>query len=353
MTDADYADLMVNVLSDKRTYSFASMQSIDTSRRRLLIARHFGIETDLDTGVQPADFRSWANSLTAELKRLAVAKLPTTHRDLARYEVRLVENWALNAQVLINPHTGNPLILLNAGIMGILQLAFNIYFALTYRKELVECSFLTNDDIKVEFFQVISVALHGHNAAGGSESHVAKLGVLRDPLFTIGLTTIGEVFLLLHEYAHIALGHVPAVDLAARREACDGPPQLHTFKRTTQQELEADCWAIDCLSGAQDDQEPFDTDIVLFVYGFLMLFLETCYRMDNDNEEQILFKYPEHVYRWEAIKDIMCIENYPSNPVWGLDPWFSRLVRFGVQRGFINPNVTHKNTAAPSSESLE
>jgi hypothetical protein len=341
--DAQYADELVAIFSDDQQTSFmVSTPRPDWEYDKDYFSRYYDVSISQEEHEtiysQLQDPASFANGVfVGELKKLAVAKLPPTHKQLGQLEVRLVPNWALNAQIALNPGTGSPIVLLNAGVMHLLQVALNIYFALTVRNTQPDLRFISFEDLFKEFMDLVQIAIHGIRDENGPRKNVAKFGVLKNPRFVVHLTTLAETFLLLHEYAHIALGHIPIIDFSKFSDTPDGAQPVHIMDRSTHNEISADIWAIRCLTSSTSAESPFDEDVVLFAYGFLMLFFETCYRMDPDQEAKERFGYPEYVYRWEAIKTYFEIERHSDSFLWTLDSWFSRIIGYAVRNNII-PN---------------
>jgi hypothetical protein len=127
-----------------------------------------------------------------------------------------------------------------------------------------------------------------------------------------------ETFILLHEYAHVVLGHLH--DHASKPFAPEVGLGLTKYTKSQEQELEADQYALEHFVKLFTDGFTVAGDVILLSCGLLLHFLALCERRTAESHSGTT-RHPPALERWGRIKNVLQVPD-KSTMANGLDRVF-------------------------------
>lgn len=323
MTDEEYARFIANVFTSPEITILFSQPRVDFNTLKTYFQQRYGIEIS-ESDIEDTEDGPFEKTGLYWVKDLA-KRIAKRHFEAAdTIVVEFAPNWAINGQIVINPTTMNPIVLINLGMVGTLQFALNCYLAITSKNSSDNLLPFSFNDLYMELIEVAEVSVNGN--LKNFEHNYTKTGGVYSAFNkgVVHLTVLIEIFIILHELAHIELGHIQEIDISLPQDMPKSSTPLHIIDRSIKKEISADLRAYQWLTSSVDGTYVEEQD-ALFVIGFYLLYSELCQNVEKREFPKTSFVYPEYTYRWEIIKTVVRIERFQGAPVWEIDAWFSRI----------------------------
>jgi hypothetical protein len=200
--------------------------------------------------------------------------------------------------------SGRPVILLNHGLIAYVAKSIHLVLALTgFADGDRYCRHHSDEEFFIGLFRLgsglrdrepaLTMRVPGTECLG-SPAH-ADSDMLHE-----GLCVQLEMFLMLHELAHVSLGHLHP-DRTSRREfqtRSGTRADVQVFDRTRQDELDADLAAARALIQFAGPADGADTDC-LFAIGVLFVVLRV---MELDPDGEVSATHPSAYERWANVR---------------------------------------------------
>jgi len=326
MTDKEYAEHIADVFTSSEVVYIASTPNMAFKYAQPYFKAMYGIEILKEDWETREKFT--ADNFLSVICDMARDLVPESYQLTKDLVIKFVPNWATNAQVVINPSTKNPIVFINTGVVGNIQIALNVYTALTRKNISISLAPYTFEQLYDEMLEAVEVSVNGMTA-GKEMTHIAKFGsvdaVVNNGIVHIAVTV--EIFMILHEIAHIVLGHVQSSfdPNKVNPKAPSGSEMLHVIDRPVGKEVDADLAAIKWLMRPKQGTG-LEPSTALFVLGFYLMYLQLCEDVDSRRGFDWFGVYSkEYSFRWEVAKRHFLIEQYQGSPAWDIDAWFSRI----------------------------
>jgi hypothetical protein len=133
--------------------------------------------------------------------------------------------------------------------------------------------------------------------------------------------TMMELFIILHEYGHVAGGHLSKGNV--RHITLSGGADVVVYNKSQQQEFEADMFAFNILSSRLREHRDSlaKVDAALYI-GIVLKFFELCdsFRQPFELASQ---SHPPAADRWKKIAQAAEVDKYPRTLAARLDQIFS------------------------------
>jgi hypothetical protein len=280
---------------------------------------------DIEEGLQPEKFFQ-GRHITA-FKNAALGILQPFRDQLRSVPVGMLPTLELNGRAIKTPRSGK-IILLDGGVFWSLNMLIRSFlsFATWYNPApFHHC----RDHPQAEFAK--SILYLAAFCASGDHLYLQKAALIYN---CPSLPPLGEksdlearmyamitLAVLLHEYGHIALGHIPS----------NKTEQLRLYATTTSvpvytiaqvQEFEADEFAFQWMT------KIFPPIDFAFWYGLLLNFFDLCEVTGEVTFHQARLSrksHPPSHARWEKIKELARVSEFPDEPALKLDIGFDYL----------------------------
>lgn len=337
MNDKDYADLLYEIFNSSEMSTVFTQPRMSPLELAIYMKRRyeFAVSDELLEALKAEDAAIPLVPQTLEaLQSIALSLWQDSSPSREKIEMRFVNGIPINAQIVVNEATKNPIILINIGMIGVIQLAMNIYNAITSKGAHVGLAPITYDQLYDEMIELADIVANGAKDGPPEHNYSKEGSAMADINVGVVYGAVGiEVFILLHELAHVSLGHIEDIKRSSTDLADPQELTIAIVPRSAFQEIDADLQALSWMIYPQKGEGMMASD-ALFLYGFYILFAQLC--ADSDKREiaaNPTFTDPEHLNRWAVVKRHFGIEQFADRAVWNLDPWFQQIVQ---RRAFVN-----------------
>lgn len=323
-TDEEFLNQLYESWRDDSWIDFdRSMRRDEQAAMKAMIAEglyepseHERAKADL---VEIRDLRkSFRGQFVEVLKQLAFRCLDKNGERVSHLPVGLLPTGELNACAVRTPR-GSAVIILDHGMVLKLPLLLRSFWALsTYDEKEPFC----RDHSKADFAATIRyVALH---CLTNDNSYLSAITTWNCPSlprynYHVNLEALMiETFILLHEYAHVLLGHLH--DHALAPFAPEVGLGLTKYTKSQEQEFEADQYALEHFVKLLTDGPTVAGDAILLCCGLLIHCFALCERLTAETCSGTA-THPPALERWGRIKDYLQVSDN-STMANGLDRVF-------------------------------
>lgn len=207
----------------------------------------------------------------------------------------------VNGFCLKSPNLGIPVVVLNHGFIGYITDAAHLTLGLTGWADVTYCSHYPADVIMQGLFELAEGVVAEKPALLLKIEATRCMGKHSRDSFRMlheVMCWVAELFIVLHELGHIALGHLDPADVtyAFEDENGNGAP---VFNRSQLQEFAADRFAFDrIIEIAVKPDGPLRKDIG-YAIGCLMILMRTVEAVSSNPASDT---HPSAAFRWERLR---------------------------------------------------
>lgn len=258
------------------------------------------------------------------LKDYALSMAGPDRPALEDIAVVMLPTGGLNARVFASPEGGTAVVL-NHGVLISLQFIVRTLLAfITWHDEKPFCRDASQEDYA---HALVGLARY---VAGSDMRVFEKYGAsLRFPSLspfdqtTISLSVMTEIFMLLHEYGHLVLGHLKRPLIVASR--VEATPAVAEFNQAQLDEFDADAYATTRMLEAVEGQ--MTASDVALAAGILLRFFSLCERLQGRDPPAATSSHPSAASRWERVKAATELARYRGSLASTLDGAFEEIER--------------------------
>ncbi|XHH09842.1 MAG: hypothetical protein ACFCUE_04240 [Candidatus Bathyarchaeia archaeon] len=321
-TDQEFFEELCTKLSDPIAQRLVAGMG---DERLIDEAINSGVFTELDRDFLKAEAEEWKDPKKATTcmfinvtKAAALKILGPEYSGLSEIPVGFLPTRQINACSIRTPRNG-AIILFDSAVIYTLMFLFRSYFSLdSWRDSKPFCHDYTEDDFGMTIF-----ILAGFCATSNLDI-LNKAPALDCPSISGYDKTIichcnfTEWFILLHEYAHVILGHL-SNDTAKMRI---GERSVEYYKLSQEQEFEADKFAFSkiLLLCKEGGLKPTD---VLIGPGLLFHLLDLSETIIKSTGGVITPSHPPAAERWKRLSKLASLESEPKAYAYRFDYWFN------------------------------
>jgi hypothetical protein len=209
------------------------------------------------------------------------------------------------------PNTGGVVIVVNHGITLYFSRAVHLMLCLRPWTDSPYCEHHSDDEFVLDMFLLAKAVKEG------SPERIRNMKCMgcvtkhaRDPrhLYFELLCTVGELFLVFHELAHLCLGHLNDADVTVAFNAASNE-QLPIFNRSQVQELNADTFALEQLFATYLPSSLLERDIT---YGVGCLFALIAVVDALSKQRSDVDTHPAAADRWRNVRSKLTEPPGPS-----------------------------------------
>jgi hypothetical protein len=248
--------------------------------------------------------RGWGATRLRQMTLLHFNDDSTLHDRLLRIPVGIAMTHELNGLAARAP-SGRSVIVLDSGVVFPLIYLLRSYWSLsTWHSNDPLCRDHSADD----FAQAI-LHLAGHTGCKLDFDSLDKM-----PTYVCRIsfehqrrlaeyTIAGRIFLLLHEYAHVALDHLHSRSTQPFRFTRAG--DVDVYRMNHGQEYDADKFALEHIRPADKLRPQFPFLFFAWVIGILLRYFDLCEAVADRAGIRLAQSHPPAISRWEIIKKLI------------------------------------------------
>ncbi len=257
------------------------------------------------------------------LKDEALKIIGDERKRLKEVPVAVLPSEELQGSAFRTPRNG-AIIVINHGLIVNINALMGAYMGMytLYEEPQIRRQFSEGEYTRDIHLLTMYIVYKDDRILGNAESIRSGEVTDIDKFLTPMITSIACSFIMLHEYAHIILGHLNPEDTISINLKGKSPKQV--YQTNHDMEYEADEFALKYLlkgafkNTAVDDKyamkylahESYRENMVVFAVGFLMRIFDYCERHTNNRKNPFFkepFRYTDHppaMKRWHRIKEI-------------------------------------------------
>jgi hypothetical protein len=207
----------------------------------------------------------------------------------------------VNGFCLKSPNLGIPVVVLNHGLAGYISDAAHLTLGLTGWADATYCSHYPADVIMQGLFEL------AEGVGAEKPALLLKIEAIRcadkhsrDPFRMLHevMCWVAELFIVLHELGHIALGHLDPADVTYAFEEEIGST-APVFNRSQLQEFAADRFAFDRLIEIAVKPDGPQRKDIGYAIGCLMILMRTVETVSSNSASDT---HPSAAFRWERLR---------------------------------------------------
>lgn len=292
----------------------------------------------INSGAFTEDDRGFLNNLHAEwrnpkravtgsfisvLKEATLQILGSDREKVSKIPVGLLPTRLINASTIRTPRNGS-VILLDSAVLYSLPFLLRSYFALdSWRTSDPFC----RDHSEEEFAQTI--ILLAYFCASGNVNYLKQAPALKCPSIpdydetTTYFAFQTEIFILLHEYAHVISGHLNS-GINSIHIGKSIPVEIYT--KAQFQEFEADRFAISkIVEYSKGESKATDNIVGPSLLFCLFGLVEAIFKKKG---RFLPYTHPPAVERWKRIREYVNLSSYPKAYAVRIEPCFRKLMEY-------------------------
>lgn len=221
---------------------------------------------------------------------------------LSAIPVGLLPTHALNGCAIRTP-SGGTVIALDSGLVhAISMLAFCYWSFYTWPRPDAFCHEYTQDDLARSVIALAEFCLTSAPDAWNRMPAGSLLVKMRDPMLLSQLTIACRQFVLLHEYGHIALGHLNPMRTKNLTVQGERRVEVEEYSKNHLMEFEADRFAIDHAIQGQQTGATFPVEHFGLAIGLIYRFFDLCEALTGSRHSST---HPPGVSRWLRLRQIL------------------------------------------------
>jgi len=239
------------------------------------------------------------------LRSAALEMVPANVGQLGMVPVGLLPTRQLNACAVPTP-TGGAVIVLDHAVVLLMMTLIRLTRAFaTYDQPQPFTRAQPWEAYGLALVALAKYCLTGRGSYLAPFEPVVTFSDMKDPdQTTISWSFVAELFILLHEYGHVALNHLDRSRTDILVLTASVP--IYQYTKSQQQEFDADAYALRCLLQHGSARNIKDKDLA-FAIGTLLNFFDLCDAIRTLSRQTASETHPAGWDRWAAIRNAVSI----------------------------------------------